>query len=99
MCPISFPICLPYWVWVVLMFCGLTSFKALVAVSLIFLAIISFAVYKVYKRGNTLMKSVRMVLGSVVHAVGSALCMLGCAVKAVAKVVSGDKKDDAAPAA
>ncbi len=52
MCPISLPICLPYWLWVVLVLFGLSSFKAMLISAGLAVIIVSYALYKSIKSGR-----------------------------------------------
>lgn len=92
MCPVSLPICLPYWLWVALMFLGLTSKVALFAVSGVVLCVLIYSVYVFMKRGYTVVRAVRKVVGGVVSIVGEILCKVGCGVKKVGEFVSGKDK-------
>ncbi len=49
MCPISFPICIPYWIWIALVLFGVTSFKAFCISALGAVVIVGFGVYRYLK--------------------------------------------------
>ena len=50
MCPISFPICIPYWIWILLILFGLTSWKAALISAGISGAILGIGLYRYFKR-------------------------------------------------
>lgn len=89
MCPISLPICLPYWLWVALMFLGLTSKTALYAVSGVVLVILAYSVYVFVRRGYKVVDAVRKAVGGVISVVGSVFCSVGCGLKKVGEFVAG----------
>ena len=89
MCPISFPICLPYWFWVVLVLFGLTSTAALYCMLGILVVILMCASYIFYKKGNTVVNSVRKAVGGLVNLVGVVVCKVGCVISKVGEMISG----------
>lgn len=52
MCPISLPFCIPYWIWVVLVLFGLSSFTAMIISAGVAVLIVSYALYKSVKSGR-----------------------------------------------